>query len=174
MALPSSGPISMSQINTELGRSATSAISLDTAENGGYGAIKTCFDPYPSGSNPASMSEWRGYNHSIACTVNCGTSESNLPMPYFCSFQNGIFNVKEVLLGGYTSGTVNVFYNARPDSSQYYMGLYIYIVYNGVTVASHDSLPVITYPNAIAGTLTFTATGAADRYYVYFTEYHCP
>lgn len=68
MTLPASGSsISMSQINTELGRSSTATISLDTAENGGYGAINTCASPYPLTSNPASLSEWYGYNHTAAC-----------------------------------------------------------------------------------------------------------
>lgn len=68
MALQSSGQlIRMSQINTELGRSSTATISLDTAENGGYATINTCGSPFPSGANPASMSEWYGYNHSAAC-----------------------------------------------------------------------------------------------------------
>jgi hypothetical protein len=68
MALQSSGQlIRMSQINTELGRSSTATISLDTAENGGYGTINTCASPYPLAANPASMSEWYGYNHSAAC-----------------------------------------------------------------------------------------------------------
>jgi hypothetical protein len=73
MPLQSSGAISMSQINTELGRSSTAAISLDTAENGGYAAINTCGSPYPSSSNPASMSEWYSYNHSAACCPAYGT-----------------------------------------------------------------------------------------------------
>ena len=68
MTLPASGSsISMSQINTELGRSSTATISLDTAENGGYGTINTCASPYPLAANAASMSEWYGYNHSAAC-----------------------------------------------------------------------------------------------------------
>ena len=68
MTLPASGSsISMSQINTELGRSSTATISLDTAENGGYGAINTCASPFPLGANAASMSEWFSYNHSAAC-----------------------------------------------------------------------------------------------------------
>jgi hypothetical protein len=73
MALQSSGAISMSQINTELGRSSTAQISLDTAENGGYAAINTCGSPRPSSSNPATMSEWYGYNHSAACCPAYGT-----------------------------------------------------------------------------------------------------
>lgn len=67
MALQSSGAISMSQINTELGRSSTATISLDTAENGGYGAINTCASPYPLSANAASMSEWYSYNHTAPC-----------------------------------------------------------------------------------------------------------
>lgn len=67
MTLPSSGnSISMSQINTELGRSSTSTISLDTAENGGYATINTASPSRPNSSNPASMSEWFSYNHTAA------------------------------------------------------------------------------------------------------------
>ena len=68
MALQGSGQlIRMSQINTELGRSSTATISLDTAENGGYSAINTCASPFPLSANAASMSEWYSYNHSAAC-----------------------------------------------------------------------------------------------------------
>lgn len=69
MALQSSGEIRMSQINTELGRSSTAQISLDTAENGGYATINTNSSSRPSASNPASMSEWYGYNHSAAPSI---------------------------------------------------------------------------------------------------------
>lgn len=74
MALPSSGQISMSQINGELGRELQAQISLDTAENGGYGAINVNSSSRPNSSNPAAMSEWYSYNHSaVACnppTIN--------------------------------------------------------------------------------------------------------
>ena len=68
MALPFSGQISTSQINTELGRTSTSEISLDTAENGGYVTLNTnsCF--LPDSANPASMSEWYGYDHNATTT----------------------------------------------------------------------------------------------------------
>ena len=69
MPLPSSGQISMSQINTELGRSATALISLNTAESGGYGAINQCSPSRPDGFTPDTMDEWHGYNHTINC---CG------------------------------------------------------------------------------------------------------
>lgn len=66
MPLPSSGQISMSQINTELGRSSTAQISLDAAENGAYGGINVNSASRPNSSNPAAMSEWYGYNHNAS------------------------------------------------------------------------------------------------------------
>jgi hypothetical protein len=65
--LPTSGSISLSQINTELGRAGNTLISLDAAENGSYGAINQNSTVKPSSTNPAAMSEWRGYNH--GCTA---------------------------------------------------------------------------------------------------------
>lgn len=58
--------ISMGDINVELGRSRTSTISLDAAENGSYGAINTNSTSRPSSNNPAAMSEWYSYNHNAS------------------------------------------------------------------------------------------------------------
>ena len=66
MALQYSGSISMGQINVELGRIFSTTISLNTAEDGGYGAINTLSESYPLGGNPAAMSEWYGYNHTAS------------------------------------------------------------------------------------------------------------
>lgn len=68
MALPSSGEIKMSQINTELGRASNLQISLNSAEDGGYAAINQCSTSHPNPNNPSSMSEWYGYNHTASCT----------------------------------------------------------------------------------------------------------
>lgn len=63
MALPSSGAISLSSINTELGRTSTATIGLQQASTGVYGAINTNSLARPSGFAPHSMSEWWGYDH---------------------------------------------------------------------------------------------------------------
>ena len=66
MALQSSGTIKMSEINTELGRTSTATISLDSAESGTYATINTASSSYPNNARPASMSEWYSYDHSAA------------------------------------------------------------------------------------------------------------
>lgn len=59
----------MNQIRAELGIPSQAPLSLDTAENGGYVAINQCSSSRPSSANPATISEWYGYNHTINC---CG------------------------------------------------------------------------------------------------------
>jgi hypothetical protein len=73
MTLVSSGPISMGDINVELGRARTSNISLDAAENG---SINANSPSKPSASNPASISEWYSYNHSATAPSIVITSYS--------------------------------------------------------------------------------------------------
>ena len=63
MALPRSGQLAASAINTELGRGSTSQISIDAAENGSYGAINPFSRDRPNSANPAAYSEWYGYDH---------------------------------------------------------------------------------------------------------------
>jgi hypothetical protein len=63
MALPRSGQLGLSQINSELGRRATSTLSLDGAENGLYGTINGNSRSRPSSTNPAAISEWYSYDH---------------------------------------------------------------------------------------------------------------
>jgi hypothetical protein len=63
MAIPSSGPLSAQSINLELARSRTAQLSIDTAENGGYGTINTSSPSRPNSANPAAYSEWYSYDH---------------------------------------------------------------------------------------------------------------
>jgi hypothetical protein len=63
MAIPGSGALSAQSINLELARSRTAELSIDTAENGGYGAINQNSPSRPNSANPAAYSEWYNYNH---------------------------------------------------------------------------------------------------------------
>lgn len=70
MTLPSSGPISMSMINTEFGRASTSLISTNSAYAGSYGAINrntdagyNIYNKYANADFPYYMSDWYGYQH---------------------------------------------------------------------------------------------------------------
>jgi len=67
MTLPLSGPLEASDINVELGRSATATFSIKDAATGVYGAINTCSPYYPNASAPHAYSEWYGYNHLAPC-----------------------------------------------------------------------------------------------------------
>jgi len=64
--LPLSGKITLNDIRTEIGIS-ESNFSLDTAENGQYVTINPCSQYKPALTNPASLSEWYGYNHRAPC-----------------------------------------------------------------------------------------------------------
>jgi hypothetical protein len=63
MAIPSLGALSAQTINFELARSRSAELSIDTAENGGYGAINQNSPSRPNAANPAAYSEWYGYDH---------------------------------------------------------------------------------------------------------------
>ena len=67
MTLPLSGPLEASDINVELGRSATATFSIKDAATGVYGAINTCSPYYPNSSAPHAYSEWYGYDHNAVC-----------------------------------------------------------------------------------------------------------
>lgn len=67
MTLPLSGPLDASDINVELGRSATANFSITDAVNGVYGPINTCSPYYPNSSAPHAYSEWYGYDHNALC-----------------------------------------------------------------------------------------------------------
>lgn len=67
MTLPLSGTLEASDINVELGRSATATFSITDAVNGVYGAINTCSLYYPNSAAPHEYSEWYGYDHNATC-----------------------------------------------------------------------------------------------------------
>jgi len=71
MALTSSGQIKMSEINTELGRTSTTAnTSLEDQSDGTYATINTANNSAdrPDGSAPHAMTEFYSYDHDLAST----------------------------------------------------------------------------------------------------------
>lgn len=84
MTLPLTGTLEASDINVELGRSATATFSITDAATGVYGAINTCSPYYPNSAAPHAYSEWYGYNHLAPCLnsnfaflddINTGTED---------------------------------------------------------------------------------------------------
>jgi len=73
MTLTSSGQIKMSEINTELGRTSTTAnTSLEDQSDGTYATINVANPSAdrPDGSAPHAMSEFYSYNHSAVTQLN--------------------------------------------------------------------------------------------------------
>lgn len=98
--LPSTGPISLSQIYTTLEKTLGPSISLATASTGGYGAIKTTSTFRPDGIAPHAMSEFRSYDHSMVdkivpstpinlrCTTGYGDPMSTVYIEWTASTDN--------------------------------------------------------------------------------------
>jgi hypothetical protein len=87
MALPTSGPISMSMVRTELGVPSQAPLSLSSSEAGTYATI----NPYsgngttpagPDGISPYSISEWYGYNHSSSLFSSSYTKTTSSTVNY--------------------------------------------------------------------------------------------
>ena len=96
MALPSSGPISFTNINTELGRSSTAQIGINEAETGTYVLINPSSSAKPNGSNPNGIDEWYSYNHS-----------------------EGVINIKVIYESAWNVGNITSLGIWGSDSSEY-------------------------------------------------------
>ncbi len=81
MALTSSGQIAMSEINTELGRTSTTAnTSLEDQSDGTYATINTANNSAdrPDGSAPHAMTEFYSYDHDLSSTSWSTSNNTNL------------------------------------------------------------------------------------------------
>jgi hypothetical protein len=78
MALPTSGTISASMINTELNRISTSSLSINNASAGGYGKLNWFSRQRPDKFDPDEYSEWYGYDHSAGGGGGTGSSGTNI------------------------------------------------------------------------------------------------
>lgn len=104
MALPFSGPISMGDIQFELGigegAPGFSNFGLSEARNGTYVAINACSTYKPPSSGTISLSDWYGYNHTQACPP---AYDIYLMAEYGCDGFNCVNNELEAY-GAFTVG----------------------------------------------------------------------
>lgn len=169
MTLVSSGTIRMSDINTELGRSSTAQISLDSAENGSYATININSTSRPSFRNPAAMSEWYGYNHNASPPSTPPTFAWNLlrqgPTGGLLSItRNGTLVLSTSTTGG--SGTISV---ATGDV------MYMTItsspkVEDATTLYLYDQNGLVDDEVTYDGTSTLTWTLASNKQYTLYAE----
>lgn len=176
MALPNPGnSISLSQINTELGRASNAQISLNTAEDSGYVAINGCSQYRPRAVNPATFSEWYRYNHSATCylcyngsnaiTGSFNLSPSGSQTLYFpISFQGAVGNSTltlitssvtggtlanvQVLFGQYNTSFNQYVFLGSLDTSVYATGITnttVTSLSNGIRAADYTNTDTIDY-----------------------------
>jgi hypothetical protein len=69
MALPTTGTISMSQINGALNRQFNASIGLKKSQIGTYASINTNSTLRPNGIEPFAMSKWKGYDKDAGGSV---------------------------------------------------------------------------------------------------------
>ena len=159
----------MSQINTELGRSSTTTISLDAAENGSYGAINTNSTSRPSGTNPASMSEWYGYNHNASPPSTPPTFAWNLLRQ---GPSNGVLNITRngtsVLSTSTTggSGTISV----ATGDVMYMTITESFKVEDTTALHLYDQNGLVDAVVTYEGNSTLTWTLASDKQYTLYAE----
>jgi hypothetical protein len=177
MALPCSGEIRMSQINSELSRSASAQISLDAAENGDYGAINTNSASRPNSANPAAMSEWHCYNHSAAgCNAPTitGTDRTSTSAILYISHSNcNAMEVQYSSNGGQTwtqeanqgCVTTKYVYSLSPSTTYLFRAR---IVCGGTGQYSSYSNVVTVTTCPASGTLASTYCSGCDYYERYY------
>ena len=105
MTLTSSGQIKMSEINTELGRTSTTAnTSLEDQSDGTYATINTAnaSADRPDGSAPHAMSEFYSYDHDLV-----GTSWSSVPADFTLSGVDGGTQISALKTISLTGGSGN-------------------------------------------------------------------
>lgn len=83
MALPTLGQLSMGDINVEINRSPDAHISLWDAEKGFYATINTNSTEKPNGSKPATIGEWRGYNHDASAPLTISPTFQSVGAAFF-------------------------------------------------------------------------------------------
>lgn len=89
MAIPSSGQVKASDLNSELDRTSTSQISLDDARSGVYATINNASGSIPPSTGEISYSDWHGYDHDAITLDEIGISASQSSSRGIC-FQGAV------------------------------------------------------------------------------------
>lgn len=111
MAIPNTGGLSSTVINSEFGRSTQAQMSINAARNGSYGAINAASGKRPTanGQSGYAWSHWRGYNHGATYPTVYITEQENYADTNVYFYIND--NYGNNILGGYWyffGGTWNV------------------------------------------------------------------
>ena len=170
MTLPAAyATMSMGDINVELGRSRTAEISLDTAENGGYGAINQASSSKPSASNPAAVSEWYSYNHNASSQINVSYNISFAPYGGLANItENGvrIIRTSTSAVGTFSSVTGDVIVasiTSPTGGTSRYAEVSVYV--NGVFLGNNTG--------TVSASYTFTiGQGNVSYYEILMTAYN--
>lgn len=123
MALQASGQISASDINTELGRSASAEHYFASAASGTYGTINTSSVSRPNPAQPHAISEWYSYDHGAAfsSTHYWNTGDNRIDYDTGSGFPTSVttgFSISLWVAPRWTSGSGNnVFLNVGNDRS---------------------------------------------------------
>ena len=121
MSIPSSGPISLADINVELGRDFDATIGMSQAESGNYDTINTnnANANRPNGSAPHSIDEWYGYWHGFPALNSFNGGGRGNTEGSACSDANSanrIYYSADITIGVnsyiYTDNTVPTLFNS--------------------------------------------------------------
>ena len=150
MALPTTGQISMGDINVELGRARTTSISLEQAENGIIATINNNSPSKPSNVNPATLSEWRGYNHSYVSNYVLYVQVPSGGLEREIIFLSGSTQVGSLIRGANSQNVTLSIVVGQPLSIRavYYRDVY----FSGGSV----TYPIRTLTGCSLGTLSWT------------------
>jgi hypothetical protein len=166
MTLPSSGPISSSMINTELGRSSTAVLALKTASDGGYVVINrnsavglTIYNNSLSGID-YSPTAFYSYDHTTNTlfdynfTNNASFDIDNLVIDFGTG--NQVVNIATLNSNGGNNSNSNI------DTTKTGGGWYVYFANNP---ASGGTLVDIEIYDVDTGTILYSLTGATANNY---------
>lgn len=180
MALPLQGSISIDDIRQELGIGGNVDFSLNSAEDGGYVTLNPCSTYKPSSPNPASLSEWYGYDHTQPCVayefsaVSCDVSAGICDQAFNSGQANqntSMYVYTGISFDGDTANDAWYITNASKYTNAYFL---LYQPYNGGV--SQDKVwefqGIYSPWNGVANRGTLNGTAVPSGTYFYYIEYN--